>query len=106
MYWSLAASYRIFGIAIGALVCPLMLGVLALVLATYKLGRYAYGKPGDMYAGVALVTSLGLFIFTRFLIPEVLVALWLTLGYYFFLQSLEQERPRARFVGDSPQSAP
>jgi 4-amino-4-deoxy-L-arabinose transferase-like glycosyltransferase len=93
MYWSLATSYEIFGISDWSTRLPLMLGVLALVLATYRLGRYAYGNAGGMYAGVALVTCLGLFIFTRFLIPEVLVALWLTLGYHFFLQSLEQEQP-------------
>src|SRR5271165_5624986 len=77
MYWSLATSYEIFGISDWSTRLPLMLGVLALVLATYRLGRYAYGEAGGLYAGVALVTSLGLFIFTRFLIPAVLVALWL-----------------------------
>ena len=93
MYWTMATSYRIFGIGDWSTRLPLMLGVLALVLATYGLGRYVYGAAGGMYAGGALVTSLGLYIFTRFLIPEVLVALWLTLGYYFFLRSLEEERP-------------
>src|SRR5580698_4219177 len=93
MYWGLAASYEIFGISDWSTRLPLMLGVLALVLSTYRLGRYAYGEAGGFYAGVALVTSLGLFIFTRFLIPEVLVALWLTLGYYLFLKSLEEEQP-------------
>jgi 4-amino-4-deoxy-L-arabinose transferase-like glycosyltransferase len=93
MYWTLAASFRIFGISNWSTRLPLMLGVLALILATYRLGRYVYGEGGGLYAGGALVTSLGLYIFTRFLIPEVLVALWLTLGYQFFLQSLEEERP-------------
>ncbi|HSY91803.1 MAG TPA: glycosyltransferase family 39 protein [Candidatus Binatus sp.] len=97
MYWSLATSYKIFGVSDWSTRLPLMLAVLALVLATYRLGRYVYGEAGGLYAGVALVTSLGLFIFTRFLIPEVLVALWLTLGYYFFLRSLEEENP-SRFV--------
>ena len=93
MYWSLATSYRVFGISNWSTRFPLVLGVLALALATYRLGQYVYGKAGGLYAGVVLVTSLGLYVFTRFLIPEVLVSLWLTLGYYFFLQSLEQERP-------------
>jgi 4-amino-4-deoxy-L-arabinose transferase-like glycosyltransferase len=93
LYWTLAGSYRIFGISDWSTRLPLVLGVLALVLATYRLGRYVYGEAGGLYAGVALVTSLGLFIFTRFLIPEVLVALWLTLGYHLFLRSLEEERP-------------
>ena len=97
MYWSLATSYQIFGISNWSTRLPLMLGVLALTFATYRLGRYVYGESGGLYAGVALVTSLGLFVFTRFLIPEVLVALWLTLGYDFFLRSLEGEQP-SRFV--------
>jgi len=93
MYWGVATSYRIFGVGNWSTRLPLMLGVLGLLLATYKLGRYALGESGGLYAGVALATSLGLYIFTRFLIPEILVALWLTLGYYFFLRSLEEERP-------------
>jgi len=93
MYWSLAASYEIFGVSAWSTRLPLMLAVLALVLATYLLGRYVYGGAGGLYAGVALVTSLGLYIYTRFQIPEVLVALWMTLGYYFFLRSLEDETP-------------
>jgi 4-amino-4-deoxy-L-arabinose transferase-like glycosyltransferase len=93
MYWSLAASYRIFGVGEWSTRFPLMLAVIALVLATYVLGRHVYGEAGGVYAGVVLVTSLGLYIYTRFLIPEVLVALWLTLGYYFFLRALEEEQP-------------
>jgi hypothetical protein len=97
MYWSLATSYEIFGVSTWSTRLPLMLGVLALTLATYGLGRHAYGALAGFYSGVALVTSLGLFVFTRFLIPEVLVALWLTLGYYFFLRAVQQERP-ARWI--------
>jgi 4-amino-4-deoxy-L-arabinose transferase-like glycosyltransferase len=93
MYWELALSYKLFGISDWSTRLPLMLGVLALVLATYGLGRFAFGERGGFYAGLALVTSVGTFIFTRFLIPDVLVALWLALGYYFFLRSLEESPP-------------
>ena len=93
MYWELAVSYKLFGISDWSTRLPLMLDVLVLVLATYALGRLAFGERGGFYAGVALVTSVGTFIFTRFLIPDVLVALWLTLGYYFFLRSLEESPP-------------
>ena len=93
MYWSLATSYSLFGISDWSTRLPLMLGVLALLLATYGLGRYAYGEIGGLYSGVVLATSIGPYIFTRFLIPDVLVGLWLTVGYYFFLRSLEEETP-------------
>jgi 4-amino-4-deoxy-L-arabinose transferase-like glycosyltransferase len=93
MYWSLASSYTLFGISDWSTRLPLMLGVLALLFATYRLGRYAYGELGGLYAGVVLATSIGPYIFTRFLIPDVLVGLWLTIGYFFFLRSLEEEPP-------------
>jgi 4-amino-4-deoxy-L-arabinose transferase-like glycosyltransferase len=93
MYWSLAASYKVFGISDWSTRLPLMLGFLALVLATYRLGSYAFGERGGFYSGLALVTSIGPYIFTRFLIPDVLVGLWLALSYYFFLRSLEEEPP-------------
>ena len=70
-----------------------MLGFLALVLATYVLGSYAFGERGGFYSGLALVTLVGPYVFTRFLIPDVLVGLWLTISYYFFLRSLEEETP-------------
>jgi hypothetical protein len=93
MYWSLASSYTLFGISDWSTRLPLMLGVLALLFATYGLGRFAYGELGGLYAGIVLATSIGPYIFTRFLIPDVLVGLWLTIGYFFFLRSLDEEIP-------------
>src|SRR5580704_15527759 len=46
MYWGLATSYEILGISDWSTRLPLMLGVLALVLATYGLGSYAFGERG------------------------------------------------------------
>lgn len=93
MYWGLAVSYEVFGISDWSTRLPLMLGILALVLATYRLGCYAFGERGGFYSGLALVTSVGPYIFTRFLIPDVLVGLWLVISYFFFLRSLEEETP-------------
>jgi 4-amino-4-deoxy-L-arabinose transferase-like glycosyltransferase len=93
MYWGLAASYELFGISDWSTRLPLVLGLLALVLATYWLGGYAFGERGGCLAGVVLVTSIGPYIFTRFLIPDALVALWLTISYFFFPHSLEEETP-------------
>jgi 4-amino-4-deoxy-L-arabinose transferase-like glycosyltransferase len=93
MYWSLAGSYEIFGISDWSTRLPLMVGFLGMVLATYLLGSYAFGERGGFYSGLALVTSVGPYIFTRFLIPDVMVGLWLALSYYFFLRSLDEEKP-------------
>jgi len=93
MYWTIATSYRLFGVSDWSTRLPLMLGVLGLLFTTYKLGRYAYGDSGGRYAGVVLATSIGPYIFTRFLIPDVLVGLWLAIGYLFFLRSLDEDPP-------------
>jgi 4-amino-4-deoxy-L-arabinose transferase-like glycosyltransferase len=93
MYWSVAVSYELFGINEWSTRFPLMLGVLAMILATYGLGRWAFGSKGGLDSGVVLATALGPFLFTRFLIPDVLVGLWLTLTFWLFLESLGQERP-------------
>src|SRR5580698_2349882 len=93
MYWGVAVSYKLFGISEWSTRFPLMLGVLTLILSTYGLGRWAIGSEGGFDSGLVLATALGPFLFTRFLIPDVAVGLWLTLTFWFFLVSLEQEKP-------------
>jgi 4-amino-4-deoxy-L-arabinose transferase-like glycosyltransferase len=93
MYWGVAASYKIFGVHDWSTRLPLMLGVLALLLATYVVGTRAYGERGGLYSSAVLGTCLGPYIFTRFQIPDIIVGLWLTLSAFFFLLSLEQEKP-------------
>src|SRR5258707_3470876 len=93
MYWSVAVSYKLFGISDWSTRLPLMLTVLALLLATYSVGKRAYGETGGFYSAVALGTCIGPYIFTRFQIPDVMVGLWLTLGFSFFLRSVEEEPP-------------
>src|SRR5215469_15895137 len=90
IYWLVAASYKLFGVHDWSTRLPIALGMLALLLVVYRMGRRFYGDEGGLYAALALGTGFGPFIYTRFLIPEMLVALWLALGFDFFLTSLEQ----------------
>jgi 4-amino-4-deoxy-L-arabinose transferase-like glycosyltransferase len=92
-YWSVAASYTVFGVTDWSTRLPLMLSVLALLLLTYKLGQRSYGDTGGLYPAVVLATSVGPYVFTRFQIPDLIVGLWLTLAAYFFLKSLDEEPP-------------
>jgi 4-amino-4-deoxy-L-arabinose transferase-like glycosyltransferase len=93
MYWTVAASYKLFGVAEWQTRLPLALGVLALAFCTFLFGRRYFGKEGGFYAALIIVTAPGIFLYTRFLIPDVFVALWLTLGLYWFLMAWEQEQP-------------
>jgi 4-amino-4-deoxy-L-arabinose transferase-like glycosyltransferase len=90
MYWLVAASYTLFGVHEWSTRLPLALSMLALLLVVYRLGRRAFGEDGGFYSALVLATGFGPFIYTRFLIPEMIVALWLALGFDLFLTSLEQ----------------
>jgi 4-amino-4-deoxy-L-arabinose transferase-like glycosyltransferase len=90
MYWLVAASYKIFGVHDWSTRLSIALGMLVLLLVVYRIGRRFYGDEGGLYAALALATGFGPFIYTRFMIPEMLVALWLAMGFDFFLTSLEQ----------------
>jgi 4-amino-4-deoxy-L-arabinose transferase-like glycosyltransferase len=93
MYWGVATSYTLFGVSEWSTRFPLVLGVLAMILSTYGLGRWALGSEGGFDSGLVLATALGPYLFTRFLIPDVAVGLWLTLTFWLFLVSLEQQKP-------------
>ncbi|MDP9159917.1 MAG: glycosyltransferase family 39 protein [Acidobacteriota bacterium] len=97
MYWAVAASYSIFGVSDWSTRLPLMVGVLALLFATYALGSRAFGESGGFYSAMVLGTCVGPYMFTRFQIPDIVVGLWLTLSAYFFLRSLEEDNP-SRFT--------
>ncbi|HEV7521340.1 MAG TPA: glycosyltransferase family 39 protein [Candidatus Angelobacter sp.] len=90
MYWCVAASFKLFGVHDWSARLPIALGVLALLLVVYRIGRRFYGDEGGLYAALALATGFGPFIFTRILIPDMLVGLWLAMGFDFFLTTLEQ----------------
>ena len=90
MYWCVAVSYEIFGVHDWSTRLPIALSMLALLLVVYRIGRKFYGDEGGLYAALALATGFGPFIYTRFLIPEMLVALWLAIGFDFFLSAMEQ----------------
>ncbi len=93
LYWGMATSYEVFGVRDWAARIPLILGVLALLLVTYSLGRRTLGERAGFWGAIVLTTSIGPYLFTRFLIPDMLVALWLAWGMDFFLRTLAEETP-------------
>jgi 4-amino-4-deoxy-L-arabinose transferase-like glycosyltransferase len=98
MYWMAAASMRIFGIHDWAARLPLALGVLALLFAVYALGirLYAGLSPqahpdrGGLYAALAMATSIGPYLYTRFYIPDIMIGLWMALCVHLFLIALDR----------------
>jgi 4-amino-4-deoxy-L-arabinose transferase-like glycosyltransferase len=98
MYWLAAGSMRIFGAHDWAARLPLALSVVALLFAVYALGirLFRHVSPtsspdrGGLYAALAMATGIGPYLYTRFYIPDILLALWMTLGVHLFLIALDR----------------
>src|SRR5271154_5202663 len=93
MYWSVAASYKLFGVGEWQTRLPLAASVLGLAWCAFLFGRRYFGKECGFFAALILITAPGIYIYTRFLIPDVAVAMWLTLTLYLFLIAYQMEVP-------------
>lgn len=91
IYWMMAASYAVFGVHDWAARLPLALAVVLLCWGTYRFARWAFDEETGMYAGVVLATSVGLYLFTRILIPDAIVTLTVTTAIWAWLRLLEPE---------------
>src|ERR1700730_18568321 len=92
-YWAMAVSFRLFGVSESAARLAQALGVLCLAFLLVQMGRRFLSAQAGLWAGVVCVTAFGPYLFTRILIPDLLVGLWIGLGLYFFLQGWQEERP-------------
>jgi 4-amino-4-deoxy-L-arabinose transferase-like glycosyltransferase len=88
-YWLVALSFRLFGVNTFAAHCPQAIGVLLLAFLGYHWAYRAFNPRAAFYTGLATLTSIGVFLFTRYLIPEVLLSLFLCIALYSLLQSLQ-----------------
>ena len=95
-FWLEAVSYKIFGVHDWAGRLWVVLAVLGLCVLTARFGRWAFGEPAGLYAGLALATCVGLWLFTRIVIPDAALTLALTLGLYALLRALEEDEAHPR----------
>lgn len=95
LYWTIAASFRIFGVSDWAARLPVAVATLFLFIATFSLGRRLFHSPAAaFYAALALITSYGVFLFGHLLLRDVFLCLWTTLAVNFFFRSLSQQKHR------------
>src|ERR1700733_6246138 len=84
LYWSMALSFKLFGVNTAAARLPIALTVLSLALILEAFARRAFSPRTGLYAGLMLLSSFGIFIFTRILLPDADVCLWLSLALFFY----------------------
>jgi 4-amino-4-deoxy-L-arabinose transferase-like glycosyltransferase len=95
-YWMIAVSFMIFGVHDWSARIPIALSTILLCWVTARFGAWAFGKRAGTYAGLALATCVGLFLFTRILIPDVILTLTITLAMWGLLRALEDGEPHPR----------
>jgi 4-amino-4-deoxy-L-arabinose transferase-like glycosyltransferase len=88
-YWLVAISYKILGVNEFSTRLPMVLSVMLLGVLALCWGRRAFGERTGIYAGLFVYTCAGVYLFTRVLIPDVLLSLLIAAAMYFFVTALE-----------------
>src|SRR3984893_10190471 len=95
-YWITVIFYSVFGIRDWVARIPSALCAIALCWVTFRFGRWAFSPKVGFYAGLFLSTCIGLFLFTRIVIPDVILTLSVTVSLWAVLRALDEheENPR------------
>jgi hypothetical protein len=96
IYWIIAGFFKFFGAYDWVARIPIALSVIGLAWLTAAFGTWAFGKRAGCYAGLCMGTGIGLFLFTRILIPDVMLTFTIALSMWSFLRVLDEEEPRPR----------
>lgn len=96
IYWTMASSYAIFGVRDWAARLPLALLVVVLCWVTARFSAWAFGTAAGLYSGLSLATCVGLFLFTRILIPDAQLTLVIALAMWAFLRVMDEAEPHPR----------
>jgi len=96
-YWPMTISYMIFGVHDWAARIPVALAAVGLAWLTAVMGVWAFGRHAGLYAGLCMATCVGLFLFTRVQIPDVMLALSNAVAMWAILRALDEEESRPRF---------
>ena len=94
IYWIMATSFRIFGVHDWAARLPLAFINIALCWITARFAMWGFGRRAGVYSGTILATCIGIFLFTRILIPDAALTLTIVLVLWSFLRLLDPSEQR------------
>jgi 4-amino-4-deoxy-L-arabinose transferase-like glycosyltransferase len=96
IYWLIAISYRIFGVHDWSARIPVAFAAVLLAWVVYRYGRWAFEERAGYYAGLVIATCVGLFLFTRIQIPDVMLTLSTCLVYWAFQRATDMEERHSK----------
>lgn len=95
-YWIVAAFYKIFGVSELTERLPIALGALLMIAIAYGLGRMSCSVEAGLLAAVALAIAPRFLMFSRRIIIDVYVAMFMSAALLFF--ALAETRPHRRRI--------
>jgi 4-amino-4-deoxy-L-arabinose transferase-like glycosyltransferase len=90
-YWLIATCYLLMGVHDWVARIPTALAAVLLCFVTARYGAWAFGRRAGFYAGLVLATSIGLFLFTRILIPDVMLTLTIAVCFMSFQRAMNED---------------
>src|SRR6266542_1618744 len=94
-YWLMAISLAPFGVHDWAAPLPIAISAVLLCWIVTRVGMWAFHARAGLYAGLSLATCAGLFLFTRILIPDILLTLAITLSMWSLLRAVDKDQRHA-----------
>jgi len=94
IYWMIAGSYQVFGVHDWAARVPVVVFCIGLAVLTAAFAAWAFNRLVALYAGLSVATCVGLFLFTRIQIPDVILTFTITLAMWAFLRVLDENEAR------------
>jgi 4-amino-4-deoxy-L-arabinose transferase-like glycosyltransferase len=95
-FWMTTVLFAVFGVHDWVARLPGALSAIALCWVTFRFGRWAFSTKVGFYAGLFLSTCIGLFLFTRIVIPDVILTLSITVSLWAFLRALDESEDHPR----------
>ena len=96
-YWMMAVSFAVFGTHDWAARVPMSLATILLAWLVARMAGWALGAQAGLYAGLSVATGLGLWLFTRILIPDVVLTAAIAFTLWGFLRALDRNERRHRW---------
>jgi len=88
-YWLIAIAFKLFGVHDWVARLPVALSAVLLCCLVFRMGAWAFSIRAGTYAGLAIATSVGMFLFTRVQLSEVMIAFTIALAMWAFLRALD-----------------
>jgi 4-amino-4-deoxy-L-arabinose transferase-like glycosyltransferase len=95
-YWMIASSYGVFGVHDWAARLPIVICILLTAWLVGAMGRWAFGRQAGFYSTLAFGSGVGLFLFTRVLISDILLTGTIALATWGLARALDEDEPRPR----------